>query len=202
MPIQKVNDISLYYESHGQGEPIILIGGLTADHNVWKSAVRVLSKDYRVIIFDNRGAGQSSAPDSPYTSKLMAEDTVALMHALDINSAHIIGHSMGGCVAQQIAINHPEVIKKLVIACSRAQRSSLADMVLSMRRKLMDEGVSDLTLAEYMMPFLFTENFLKNTGNVKGFIQWTLQNPHPQTPIGFKQQLHAVITHDISEQEH
>ena len=202
MPHIHVNNIDIYYEAHGEGEPLILIGGLTADHNVWKGPLRVFSKQYRVIIFDNRGAGQSSAPDYPYSTKMMADDTVALMNYLNIDSASIIGHSMGGCIAQQIAIHYPEKINKLVIACSRARPSKLADMALSMRAKLMDMNVDELTLTEYMMPFLFSEYFLKQLTNVKGFLQWSMQNPHPQTPTGFKQQLHAVITHDITQEIH
>lgn len=202
MPIQPLNDISLYYEIHGQGEPLVLIGGLTSDHQVWKSALRVFSKYYQVLIFDNRGAGQSSTPDLPYTTHMMATDTVELMRALGIEKAHIIGHSMGGCIASQMAIHYPDAVRSLVVACSRAQRSHLADLALSMRKKLMEAHVSDVLLAEYMMPFLFSESFLKSIGNIKGFVQWTVQNPFPQSAIGFKQQLHAVLMHDISDKLH
>jgi pimeloyl-ACP methyl ester carboxylesterase len=196
------NNISLYYEQHGSGEDLVLIGGLTSDHQVWKSTLRLFSKHFRVLIFDNRGAGRSSTPDVPYTLEMMAQDTLQLMDALHISRAHILGHSMGGGIAQQIALLAPEKINKLVIACTRSKQNALANMVFSMREKLHFMGVTNDVLAEYVMPFLFGDEFLNNPLLVKGFIQWTLRNPFPQTEMGYKHQLHAVKTHDFSEQLH
>lgn len=196
------NNISLYYEQHGSGEDLVLIGGLTSDHQVWKSTLRLFSKHFRVLIFDNRGAGRSSTPDVPYTMEMMAQDTVQLMDALHISHAHILGHSMGGGIAQQIALLAPEKINKLVIACSRSKPNALASMVFSMRVKLQEMGMSNEGLAEYVMPFLFGDEFLNNPLLVKGFIQWTLRNPFPQTEKGYRSQLHAAITRDFSDQLH
>jgi pimeloyl-ACP methyl ester carboxylesterase len=200
MPQLTVNNINLYYEQHGSGDDLVLIGGLTSDHQVWKSTLRHFSKHFRVLIFDNRGAGKSDAPNYPYTTEMMAQDTLQLMDALSISRAHVVGHSMGGCIAQKMALIAPSKINKCVIACARAKPSALANMILSMREKLQKKGMTTDVLAEYVLPFLFSEHFLKNTVQVNGFIQWTLQNPLPQTAIGYQQQLHAVKTHDVSEQ--
>lgn len=200
MPTITANNISIYYEQHGAGDDLVLIGGLTADHQVWKSALRILSKHFRVLIFDNRGAGQTDAPDVPYTTVMMAHDTLALMAALNISRAHIVGHSLGGCIAQQITLLSPEKINKMVIACSRAKPNTLATMVLSMREKLQSLGIKDDVLAEYVMPFLFSETFLSEASQIKGFIQWTLNNTHPQTAIGYKRQLQAVLNHNVEAQ--
>lgn len=199
MPVLKINDIDLYYEQEGVGEDLILIGGLTSDSQVWKSALRILSKHFRVLIFDNRGAGKSSVPDYPYTTTMMAKDTLGLMDALNIPRAHIVGHSMGGCIAQQIAITAPHRVNKLVVACSRTKISVIANMIFSMRETLQIQGVPITTLAEYVLPFLFSEQFLKSTTYVNGFIQWTANNPNPQSLMGYQHQLHAVKTHDISD---
>lgn len=199
MPIIKINDLDLYYEQHGVGEDLILIGGLTSDSQVWKSVLRILSKQFRVLIFDNRGAGKSATPDYPYTTIMMAKDTLDLMDALHIKKAHIVGHSMGGCIAQQIAITAPDRLNKLVVACSRTKMSIIANMIFSMRETLQIQGAPITTLAEYVLPFLFSEHFLKNTLYVNGFIQWTANNPNPQSLIGYQHQLHAVKTHDISD---
>ncbi|OGT41191.1 MAG: hypothetical protein A3F13_08125 [Gammaproteobacteria bacterium RIFCSPHIGHO2_12_FULL_40_19] len=196
------NNISLYYEQHGSGEDLVLIGGLTSDHQVWKSTLRLFSKHFRVLIFDNRGAGQSSTPDFPYTMEMMAQDTLQLMEALHIPRAHILGHSMGGGIAQQMALMAPEKIDKLIIACSRAKPNALANMVFSMREKLQAGGMANDGLAEYVMPFLFGDEFLNNPLLVKGFIQWTLRNPFPQSAIGYKHQLYASSTRDFSAQLH
>lgn len=199
MAYQKIKGIELYYEQQGVGDDLILIGGLSADHQVWKSTLRLFSPHFRVTIFDNRGAGQSSAPDFPYTTELMAQDVLGLMEALSISRAYIVGHSMGGCITQQLLLMAPDRIKKAVIMCSRAQPSTLANMILSMRSKLQAAAVSEELLAEYVMPFLFSEAFLSVPGQVKGFIQWTMQNAHPQSAAAFNNQFHAVLTHDVSE---
>ncbi|OGT26766.1 MAG: hypothetical protein A3I77_08125 [Gammaproteobacteria bacterium RIFCSPLOWO2_02_FULL_42_14] len=201
MPVTTANNISIYYEQQGRaGEQIILLGGLTADHQVWNSIVRLLSPHFRLLVLDNRGAGQTDSPDYPYTTSMMAKDTVALMETLKISRAHFIGHSMGGCIAQQIALTAPEKINKMVLACSRTEPSTLSEMILSMRAKLQALGITEDVLAEYTMPFLFSENFLKDVVKIKGFIQWTLRNSHPQTASGYRNQLHAVQTHNITHQ--
>jgi pimeloyl-ACP methyl ester carboxylesterase len=199
MPITTINNISIYYEQHGEGsDDLILIGGLSSDHQVWKSTLRHFSKQFRILIFDNRGAGRSSTPDYPYTTDMMANDVLQLMDLLEIKRAHVLGHSMGGCIAQQIALLAPERINKMIVACSRAKPNVLANMALTMREKLQAAGMPIEILAEYVMPLLFSETFLQNSCQVKGFIQWTMQNPHPQSALGFSHQLHAVKTHDVS----
>ncbi|MCX7121261.1 MAG: alpha/beta hydrolase [Gammaproteobacteria bacterium] len=200
MPIKIINNIPIYYEQHGEGEDLVLIGGMTSDHQVWKSAVRLFAPHFRVLIFDNRGAGQSGAPDFPYTMEMMADDTLKLMDALNISRAHIVGHSMGGAIAQQIALTAPDKINKMVLVCSRAKISAIGNMLFSMREKLQAAGMEDDFLAQYVMPFLFSEAFLQNVINVKGFTLWSSQNPYPQTAIGYRNQLHATRTRDFTAQ--
>lgn len=202
MPQLTVNNISLYFERHGAGDDLILIGGLTSDHQVWKSTLRELSKHFRVLIFDNRGAGQSSTPNYPYTMEMMATDTLQLMDALKIGRAHIVGHSMGGGIAQQIALMAPERINKLILVCSRTQPNALASMVFSMRAKLIENNFDQKDIANYMMPFLFGDDFLNNPLLVKGFVQWTVKNPFPQSALGYQHQLHASSTRDFTDQLH
>lgn len=200
MPQLSLNNISLYYEQHGQGPDLILIGGLSSDHQVWKSTVRLLSPHFRVLIFDNRGAGQSDTPDYPYTIEMMANDVLQLMAALKIDRAHIIGHSMGGAIAQQIALTAPEKINKLILMSTRAKISAIGDLLFSMRERLQAMHMTDDLLAEFVMPFLFSEAFLQNKMNVKGFAQWTLHNPNPQTALGFKNQFQASRSRDFTDQ--
>lgn len=202
MPTLTVNNISLYYEQHGEGDDLVLIGGLTSDHQVWKSALRELSKQFRVLIFDNRGAGQSSAPDYPYTMEMMAADTFQLMDALHIKNADIMGHSMGGAIALQMAIMAPQRIKKMILVCARFQPNALSRMVFSMRNQLIENHFNDQAVAQYMMPLLFGDDFLNNDLLVNGFMQWTVKNPFPQTPHGYRNQLaalrHADFTAELS----
>ncbi len=118
MPKIRVQGIDLYYEIHGEGAPLIMIRGLgsTADH--WVAQVPAFSERFRVVIFDNRGIGRSDKPDIPYTIGMMAQDTLGLMHGLNIRRAHVLGMSMGGMIAQQIAIRSPEMVHGLVLCCT------------------------------------------------------------------------------------
>ncbi|MBL8056345.1 MAG: alpha/beta fold hydrolase [Anaerolineales bacterium] len=119
MPTLDLNGLSLYYETHGAGEPLILISGLGYDHDFqWRFMVPGLAERYQVIVFDNRGAGQSAKPAGPYTAQLLADDTAALLAALGHASAHVLGHSMGGFIAQALALEHPGCVRKLILAAT------------------------------------------------------------------------------------
>jgi pimeloyl-ACP methyl ester carboxylesterase len=98
-----------------------MIMGFTASRSGWMSQIPFFKKYFRVITFDNRGAGKSGKPPGPYSTKIMADDTIKLMDYLGIGKAHIMGASMGGMIAQELAINHPERVIKLVLACTYAR---------------------------------------------------------------------------------
>jgi pimeloyl-ACP methyl ester carboxylesterase len=122
MPIAEVNGINIDYMIEGKGEPLIMISGGNTTKGVWKSQTRFFKKYYRTIAFDNRGVGKSDKPAEPYTFGTMADDTIGLMDHLDIEKSHIFGMSTGGMVAQELAINYPERVNKLVLACTFAKR--------------------------------------------------------------------------------
>lgn len=100
----------------GQGQPIVMIAGLGASAHDWGPTAERLSALARVITFDNRGAGQSTAPDEPMTLDQLAEDAVAVFEAYGLSSAHVVGHSMGGMIAQILAARHPELVERLVLS--------------------------------------------------------------------------------------
>jgi pimeloyl-ACP methyl ester carboxylesterase len=118
MPIATVNKIKINYQAHGQGDPMVMIMGFNSPASTWSSQVSFFKNYYKVITFDNRGVGKSEKPAGPYSTRMMADDTVALMDHLGIKKAHIVGASMGGMIAQELAINYPERILKLVLACT------------------------------------------------------------------------------------
>ena len=118
MPTVKVNGINLYYEVSGQGHPLILIMGLRRNISWWYRQMPELSRHFTVIAFDNRGAGRSDKPVMEYSIGLFADDTAGLMNALDIKNAHVLGISMGGYIAQELAIRHPEMVRSLVLVNS------------------------------------------------------------------------------------
>ncbi len=118
MPLIKINDIQIAYEIQGQGQPLILIAGLGYDRWMWHKMVPYLAERFRVITFDNRGVGDSDKPTGPYTAQMLAEDTAALLQALEIEQAVILGHSMGGYIAQALALSRPDRVYKLVLSAT------------------------------------------------------------------------------------
>src|SRR6202007_1735547 len=97
MPSFLSNGCSIYYETHGDGQPVILINGLIADHNAWRAVLPALSDKYNIISLDNRGTGKSDTPRGDYSVEQMAQDVLNLMEHLSIKNPVIVGHSLGGC---------------------------------------------------------------------------------------------------------
>lgn len=118
MPRIVVQGISLHYEEFGAGEPLLFIHGLGSSGRDWEMQIGYFACDYRVVAFDLRGHGQSDKPRGPYTMPQFAADTAALMDALAIAPAHVVGISLGGMIALQLALDHPERIRSLVIVNS------------------------------------------------------------------------------------
>ncbi len=115
MPFQKINGIQIYYEEHGQGDPLLLIQGLGYPSGMWFLQIPELSRHFRTLIFDNRGVGRTDKPDEEYSVTLMASDAIGLLGALGISKAHVVGVSLGGYIAQEIALSKPEVVDHLVL---------------------------------------------------------------------------------------
>ena len=114
----KVNDINMYYEIHGEGFPLVMIQGIGQSSLMWPPIfLDEVSKSFKIIIFDNRGAGRTDKPDIEYSIKMFADDTIGLMDALNIERAHVLGYSMGGIIAQELVLNYPKRVEKLVL-CS------------------------------------------------------------------------------------
>ncbi len=128
MPKAYVNGININYKVQGQGEPLVLIMGYAGDKTGWMFQTRAFKRHFRVVTFDNRGVGKSDKPAGAYSTKMMADDTVGLMDHLGIEKAHILGVSMGGMIAQEIAINYPERVNKLILGCTAAGRSESSGM--------------------------------------------------------------------------
>lgn len=122
MPIAKVNGINLFYEVHGQGKPLVLILGLSSDISDYGFIINFLSKSYKVIVSDNRGAGRSDKPRTKYSMDQMADDIIGLLDYLKINQVYVLGTSMGGRIALSLALNHKTRVKKLILVCTFAAR--------------------------------------------------------------------------------
>jgi pimeloyl-ACP methyl ester carboxylesterase len=127
MSIVKVDGIELYYEEHGSGDPLLLVMGLAADSTAWLFQVPEFARHYRTIVFDNRGVGRSSKPSGPYTIHQMADDAAALLEGIGIRRAHVVGVSMGGMIAQELALRHPDQVRGLVLGCTYPEPDAEAE---------------------------------------------------------------------------
>src|SRR5579863_1115868 len=139
MPTVQVNDITMYYEIHGQGEPVVLISGLNSDHTLYQKVgiVSRLAENYQVVAFDNRGVGQTGKPDIPYTIEMMADDTAGLLKALDIEQAHILGMSLGGRIAVALALRQPQLVKSLILVSTIMNMKKMQNSWARRRIRLM-----------------------------------------------------------------
>jgi len=129
MPIANINGTTIYYEVRGKGDPIVFIGGLGTDTSLYTRIAPILATDFRVLIFDNRGSGQSGKPDIPYTIEMMAEDTAGLLGSLRISQAHVIGISMGGRIAIDLVLKHPEIVKSLILTSTGCRMKPLSPIL-------------------------------------------------------------------------
>jgi pimeloyl-ACP methyl ester carboxylesterase len=142
MPKLKTNNIELYYESHGEGQPLMLISGIGYTLWQWHKMVPILADHFQVITFDNRGVGQSDKPAGPYSAQMLAADTAGLLDVLGIEKAIIAGHSMGGFVAQAMALDFPHKIERLIL-CSTNFGGPHHVPVTSEAMKVLTDVISD-----------------------------------------------------------
>jgi pimeloyl-ACP methyl ester carboxylesterase len=117
----QVNDIEMYYEIHGEGEPLVLIEGLASDHNAWMPLVEELKEQFQCLVFDNRGMGQTDCPEIEYTSRMYADDTMRLMEATSFQQAHIVGLSMGASIAQELYLAYPGIVLSMMLVSGWAR---------------------------------------------------------------------------------
>jgi pimeloyl-ACP methyl ester carboxylesterase len=119
VPVIHANDINMFYEISGGGDPLLLIHGLGSSARDWELQVPEFSKKYKVITFDVRGHGRTDKPRGPYSISMFATDAAKLIREMDISPVHVVGISMGGMIAFQLAVSYPSLIKSLVVAnCS------------------------------------------------------------------------------------
>src|SRR5215207_9140548 len=118
MPTDRVNGVELYYEEHGRGEPLVLVPGFGTGAWIWYRQVPGFAERFRTVVFDPRGVARSGGRDEPFTMRQFADDLAGLLKALDIESAHVLGASFGGFVAQEFALAHPAGTRSLILCCT------------------------------------------------------------------------------------
>jgi len=195
MPREDVNGIELYYEIYGEGDPLIMIMGLSANLDWWPPAfLDPIKERSKIIIFDNRDAGRSENAERAYEIKDMATDTVELMKKLNIEKAHILGISMGGMIAQEIALNYPEYVDKLILASTicGTPKSILPSKKVMAELTKEREGYTQEELIENFINLLYSDDFVKsNLDLMKDAKRRMLKAPIKAD--AYKRQLRAIL---------
>ena len=159
MPKVSVQDIEINYQEEGSGYPLILIHGLNGDLTGWVLVMPELSKHYRTIALDVRGHGGTGKPDQPYSIKSFSEDFFEFMNQLKIPKAHILGLSMGGAIAQQFALDHPEMIRSLVLVSTFSYVDEKTHQAFSrLRQTLKEKGYP--AFFDEVIKLAFTPEFI------------------------------------------
>jgi len=196
VPIADLGELSLHYEDRGSGQPLLLIAGIPAVASDWEPlAGRLAHAGHRVISYDNRGSGDSTVTAGPYTTALMAADALALLDYLEIDRADVVGMSMGGMIAQELALAAPGRVRRLVLGCTHAGVAHAARPCREAGEAfaLQTDDWSERMRA--LAPFAFARDV--EPGLLEGFI--AKKSADAQDPAGYRAQIDAVLAHDTAE---
>lgn len=202
MPVINTPTSDIYFETQGQGAPILFIQGVGVIGKGWSPQVQSLSKSFQTITFDNRGIGQSVLKTSNLTIEQMAEDAIAILNHLKIPSAHVVGHSMGGTIAQDLAIRHPDRVKSLSLLCTFYKGSQAAQLNsrifwLGLKTRI---GTRK-SRRKAFLEILFSKNYLSTMSSFDNLAQQVgelVGRDLADSPPIIMRQLRATTKHDLS----
>ncbi len=194
MPLVATPDVDLYVEETGSGPPLLLIMGLGASIETWVAQRDAFARHHRVITFDNRGAGRSGCPSAPWTVPAMAEDARAVLDALDIPRAHVLGVSMGGMIAQELAIAHPERVARLVVALSFARPEPLRRTFLLHRCWARLQGAEPVSESIAHLPWLLSPATMNDGTRLAEILDVVGAMPF-MAPEAYARQVDAILEH-------
>ena len=189
MPFVENQGAKIYWDEQGQGEPILLIMGLGWPATMWHRIRPILTARYRTIAFDNRGAGRSGVPPGPYAIATMAADAAAVLDAAGVRSAHVLGASMGGMIAQEFALQYPERVRSLVLACTACGGPHATQADPEVIQVLLYRQGTPAERAEAVVPFIY------DAGTARARIDEDLAilSRNYATPEGYMGQLQGIM---------
>lgn len=199
MPIIAVNDLPIAYEVSGRGDPLVLIAGTGYPGATWlPDLVTALAEHHTVVTFDHRGTGRTPATPGPYATRLFASDAAGLMAALDLPPAHVLGHSMGGRVAQWVGLDAPERVRSLILAATgpgewRADRPVQRGVPLHTAEAMIEHGY-EAYMARHIADTFFTPEFVASDPDR---VRWLVDAFWQHRPT-----LREYLRHVIARQEH
>jgi pimeloyl-ACP methyl ester carboxylesterase len=199
MPIARSGDADIAYETSGAGDPLLMIMGFLADSRMWVLQTPAFAEHYTCVTFDNRGVGLSSRPPGPYSMEQMAADALAVMDDAGIERAHVLGISMGGAIAQHVALKAPERIRSLVLAATWCQPNQWLQRLGEIGGQVAALGPE--AFSRSVLLWLFTPRLVIYQPDVVETIEQMMVAFQPP-PEAFVNQFSAVQGHDTREQLH
>ena len=198
MPHTAIGDIDIYWESHGKGKPLLLISGVSGGTWTWEESIDAWSPHFRVLVFDNMGAGRSSMPDRPYEIAEMADHAAAVLDAAEEERAFVVGLSMGGMIAQELALSHPERISGLVLGCTHCGGSERIPPASEVIQRFADNaGLSPEEIVDKNLTLLVTPAFLNRGSDSLHRYRERQLNAPLQPDYALQRQLEAIRSFDV-----
>jgi len=180
MPTIKSNNINIAYDINGTGQPLVFITGVGYGKWFWHKVVPGLAEKFQVVTFDNRGAGESDKPDGPYTVPMMAADTGDLLDALNIKGAYVMGHSLGGYIAQELAVTRPDLIGKLILASTNFGGMKVIPITPEAMKVLTDRSGDPVELVKRGISIACAPGFAERQPQVaQELLQYRFTSPVP-----------------------
>jgi pimeloyl-ACP methyl ester carboxylesterase len=189
-----VNGIRLRYEIAGSGDPVLLVAGLSMPGAMWASQVKALAPSFRVITFDQRGVGETDLPPEPvYTVAQLADDATALLRELKIPRAHVVGLSMGGTVAQELALRHPQFVRSLVLVSTWAKGDARFVQIVESWVSLASRVPIEERYRHVFFPWIFGPAFFERKDNVEAAFRSALAYPHQTKAEAIERQARGIF---------
>ncbi len=180
MPTLQSNGITIGYDITGAGYPLLLIAGVGYGRWFWHKVAPGLAKHFQVITFDNRGAGESDKPNGPYTVPMLAADTIGLLDALKIKNAYVLGHSLGGYIAQELAAARPDLVSKLILASTNFGGMKVIPITPEAMQVLTDRSGDPVELVKRGIAIAAAPGFAERQPSVaQELLQYRFTNPVP-----------------------
>jgi pimeloyl-ACP methyl ester carboxylesterase len=199
MPICRLPDAELHYVEKGHGQPLVFLSGLAGDHLYWLGQLRAFSKHYRCLAVDFRDVGQSSRASHGYGIESLADDLVGFLRSLQLPPAHIVGLSMGGMVAQELALRVPDRVRSLVLVNTVGRSDDWFQATLNAFQLIRQQVPDTASFFDAVLPWWVGQAFFTDSGRIS-WLRWLLrQNPHDQPIDAFGRQIDAIRGHDALE---